>query len=669
MTFNSFKEKTFAKCKIIIDKYSAFSGKNWFLDNVIISLITVFICELFCRGSIVETILFLILSLPAALMNMLIVLSLMMIPYFFKKRLYWKYFISAFWIALSIINSVMYSFRLMPFNFTDILLIPSTFTVFPMYLEIWQMILISVLVIALVYALIFIYRRTPKCERMVKRGAYCFLGMLLLSFVYYTFASGTGILNNRISGLSNKYKHNGFIYCFTSSAIDTGMREPSDYSAAQLAHIIKDINNDKKDTPTKANIIFLQLESFFDVNKLKEINFSENPIPVFTELLNNYSHGYLDVPTFSAGTVNTEFEVLTGMNIDFFGIGEYPYATVVEDTVTESLAFCLSEDGYRTHAIHNNSATFYDRNIIYSNLGFDTFTSIEYMYNVESNSLGWAKDMSLVPAINDCLDSSDGLDLIYTVGVQTHGSYPDDAVERPNKISVEGVEDESQKNSLEYYLNELKEVDEFLGALVSDLELRDEPTVLVVFGDHMPGVEIGDSELMIDNQYQTEYCLWSNFDTDVIIKDLEAYQLYAYVLDRLNIEGTQLSKFHQSYNYKQSPEYMSAFELLQYDMIFGEHIATNGKIYEPTKLAMGIKEIKLNEVNAVADTLYVHGENFNEFTLIYINDKKIDTKFINSKNLTARDAKIKKGDKITLSQVDANGNVLSTSNAISVTQQ
>ncbi len=662
MSFKDFKQKSFAKAKILLDKYSAFSEKHWFLDNIIIAVLTVFFCELFCRGSILESCLFLVLSLPAALMNVLIVLSLMMLPFIFKKRLYWKYFIPAFWITLAIINSVMYSFRLMPFNFTDILLIPSTFTVFPVYLKIWQMVLIGVLVVGVFYALIWIYRRTPPLERMTKRGIMLFFVMLLVSLGYYSFASGTGILNNRISGLINKYNHNGFIYCFTSSAIDTGMREPEDYSAVELAHIIKDINNNKKDSPTKANIIFLQLESFFDVNKMKELKLSENPLPVFNELLENYSHGYLNVPTFSAGTANTEFEVLTGMNIDFFGIGEYPYETVVEDTVTESLAFSLSKDGYRTHAIHNNSATFYDRNIIYSNFGFDTFTSIEYMYNVERNHLGWAKDMSLVPAINNCLDSSDSLDLIYAVGVQTHGSYPDEEVKRKDKITVSGIEDEKLKNTLEYYVNELSEVDDFLGALISDLKLREEPTVLVVFGDHMPGVEVDDSELINDNKYQTEYVLWSNFDTDLIIKDLEAYQLYAYVLDRLNIEGTQLSKLHESYNYKETDEYMSAFELLQYDMLFGEHIATNGRNYKPSKLSMGIKDIVLEDVNIVADTMHIHGENFNEFTTAFINGKKVDTDLVNSKNLTVSDAKIKKGDKITLYQVDTNGNILSVSN-------
>ena len=98
--------------------------------------------------------------------------------------------------------------------------------------------------------------------------------------------------------------------------------------------------------------------------------------------------------------------------------------------------------GYKSHAIHNNTAIFYERDSIYANLGFDTFTSLEYMYDVEFNSMGWAKDISMVKSILDCMESSKGPDLIYTVGVQTHGAYPDETPKAPYKITVGGIEDE-----------------------------------------------------------------------------------------------------------------------------------------------------------------------------------------------------------------------------------
>ena len=82
-------------------------------------------------------------------------------------------------------------------------------------------------------------------------------------------------------------------------------------------------------TKEKPNIVFLQLESFIDASYLLNLEYSADPTPYFRYLKENYPSGYLTVPTFGAGTANTEFEVITGMNIDYFGTGEYPYNTVL----------------------------------------------------------------------------------------------------------------------------------------------------------------------------------------------------------------------------------------------------------------------------------------------------------------------------------------------------
>lgn len=60
------------------------------------------------------------------------------------------------------------------------------------------------------------------------------------------------------------------------------------------------------------------------------MEFSSNPTPNFDRIRSEYSSGYLSVPCFGAGTANTEFEVQTGVNLDDFGPGEYPYRTVMQ---------------------------------------------------------------------------------------------------------------------------------------------------------------------------------------------------------------------------------------------------------------------------------------------------------------------------------------------------
>lgn len=657
-------EKITLYFKKIKQAYIKFSDEHWFWANAVLAFITVFIVELFNRPSVLDAVEYMVLYFPSALMNILIVLTFLMLPPLAKRHVYWKYFLCVICILMGIVNFVLFQFRMLPFNYTDILLIPSTISVIPLYLSLWQICLIVVTLVSIVCLFVYIYRKIPKRNSNVKKAIISFVMMFAVSFSYYLLASSTGAIDNRVSGLKNKYYHNGFLYCFTSSAVDRGMREPDDYSSKKVANIVRDINNNNKNKSLKANIIFLQLESFFDANYTTNYKYSENPVPVFSELKKNYSHGFMNVPTFSAGTANTEFEILTAMNIDFFGIGEYPYRTVIEDKATESAPFCLRDIGYKSHAIHNNTAIFYERDKIYSNLGFDTFTSLEYMYDVEYNQMGWAKDMTLVTSILDCMDSTKEPDLIYAVGVQTHGAYPKDNPKTDYRIKVEGIDDESIKNSYEYYINQMNEVDSFVGSLISELEMCDEPTVLVVFGDHMPGFELEEENLYNKSIYQTEYVMWSNFDMDMIIKNLETYHLYPYVLDRLNISGGTMSKFHQKYSYKETPEYMSEFELMQYDLIYGQKIGAGSKQYKPTNLKLGIRPIKLDKLNRVVDKIYVHGMNFNQYSWVYVNGQKVKTEFINIDNLSVDMEAINKGDKVCVSQLDENSDVLSSSNTI-----
>ena len=129
----------------------------------------------------------------------------------------------------------------------------------------------------------------------------------------------------------------------------------------------------------------------------KEVEFlemSEDPIPNFRALMQKYSSGYYKVPSVGAGTANTEFETITGMNLRDFGPGEYPYKTILQKTTCESMAYVLKELGYGTHAIHNNTASFYDRRAVFSKPGFDTFPSREMMDIKEMTPNGWPKAVS-----------------------------------------------------------------------------------------------------------------------------------------------------------------------------------------------------------------------------------------------------------------------------------
>ena len=65
----------------------------------------------------------------------------------------------------------------------------------------------------------------------------------------------------------------------------------------------------------------------FDTSEYLALQTTKDPLPNLRKMAEEYSSGYCQVPTIGAGTANTEFEVITGMNLRYFGPGEYPYKT------------------------------------------------------------------------------------------------------------------------------------------------------------------------------------------------------------------------------------------------------------------------------------------------------------------------------------------------------
>ena len=208
----------------------------------------------------------------------------------------------------------------------------------------------------------------------------------------------------------------------------------------------------------------------------------------------------------------------------------------MQSAICESAAYDLKNLGYSTHALHNNDGTFYNRNKVFSHLGYDTFTSIEYMSDIEYNPIGWAKDSILTGEIAKILDSTEGSDYIYTISVQGHGDYPSQMPENYNpEIKVENFFDGADKTAFEYYINQIHEMDKFVGELVKYLSERDEQTILVMYGDHLPGFNFTNETLSYGNIYQTPYVIWDNIGLKREYKNMEAYQLSSYVFGRLGI--------------------------------------------------------------------------------------------------------------------------------------
>jgi hypothetical protein len=445
----------------------------------------------------------------------------------------------------------------------------------------------------------------------------------------------------------------------SSSFIDVGVSKPADYSKEKIEELVKNAkgascSGDER-TP---DIIFVQLESFFDVNLLKNVTYSENPISFYNYLETFCPHGYLTMPTVGAGTARTEFEILSGMSLEYFGFCEYPYKTILRKTACESICYNLSEYGYKSHAIHNNDATFYSRNTVFSALGFDTFTSIEYMPNVTYNAMGWAEDCVLTEEIVKALDSTKGSDFVFTITVQSHGKYYKiPASEGEHVITASGLWSEDDQASFEYFLRQLYEVDRFIEDLVNTLKARGEPVVLVLYGDHQPTFGYTEADLENGSYFQTGYVIWSNIELDAENRDLSAYQLSAYVTGLLGLDGGVINEYHHAcMDYENQEEYLNGLWSLQYDALYGEKLAYGGVYpYDFSELTLGVEPVKISGFEINGNRFYVYGENFTAYSRVCINGSVIETEFVDEHTLVCSvlGKAPKESDLITVVQISA----------------
>lgn len=645
-----------------VKKALFYSIHTWIFKCFVIAFGMELVVETLGRRSLFKGIGFMISSPVVYLYNVSIIFFTLLFALFLRRRVFGLIMISMLWLACGIVNFVVLGYRVTPFAAIDFLMLFDVFSMIDVYLRKWQQILIVIAIVGALILLVILFKKTPKFEghRHVKRTMLTCVGVWIFVLLFTNFSVKHNIISDDFANLGEAYKDYGFAYCFTNSIIDNGIDEPEDYSKETVLELKAELDTvvpeGEKKTP---NVIIIQLESFFDPKDVVGLNMSEDPVPTFTKLKEEYPSGYFTVPALGAGTANTEFEVITGMSSGYFGAGEYAYKTTVNDTPVESLCSILKKEGYGTYAIHNNKSSFYDRKDVYDTMGFDAFISLEYMYDVEYTYNGWAKDFTLVDDIMKCMKDTKGQDFVYTISVQAHGRYPEKMDEWEDYIQVD-YEDESLVPAYDYYINQIHEMDMMIEDLIEELDAYGEDYVLLLYGDHLPTLELTEENLPNSSLFQTEYILVNNIGLDMEDEDIVATEISTKILSALNIPYGYAQKA-QIY-YEDPVVVEEKIHMIAYDMLFGERYLYDGGSPVPEDdMKMGVDVISISSIKNKSNHIVVTGENFNEFSVVYDGDKDLDTIYVDSNTLMVEDRKASSGDVFTVKQVDKSHHILSTS--------
>ena len=611
------------------------------------------------------------------LANTLIIYATLSICAFFRRRTFVLCLVSSLWIALGISNAVILTQRMTPFNMKDLTALGDGITLMTTYFSMPQIVglVVGITAAVIVFTLLFIKgRRRRKIHRFWSLIGIAASWAVMIGVIFSLI--NIGVLSTFFGSLPYAYRDYGVPYCFTNTWLNTGIHKPAGYSREMIQNLLpkdvltknKTIKLKNKDISTndddKPNILFLQLESFVDPLKFRHVAFSEDPIPYYRSLEKKYSSGSLTVPACGAGTANTECEFMTGLSMHFFGPGEYPFKSVLSKEPVESIARDLKSIGYSTHAIHNHRALFYNRNEVFANMAYDTFTSVEYMSDIQKTPKGWAKDKILTSQIMDALKYTDQKDYIYTISVQGHGQYPAEKLLADPDIQVTKAPSDAVRNRYEYYANEVHEMDQFVKELTETLSKYDEKVILVMYGDHIPALDIAEENYDAKDLFQTQYVIWDNYGAEKKDMDICAFELPAELLDRLDIHVGTTTLYHQTKDHD-DPDFLKGLKALGYDMIYGNCYIYGGKNpFKATDMKLGVRDITIDEVAKVGKKYYIKGKNFTEESKVTLDGEPLETVYLSSSLLgLLQSVDPADASRMKVSQIDRN-----TSTIISTTE-
>lgn len=330
------------------------------------------------------------------------------------------------------------------------------------------------------------------------------------------------------------YEDNGYVLGFCLNIKYIQVNVPETYSVEKTEEILKSIPEveEVSQAAVKPNIIMIMNEAYVDLQDVGEFQTNIEYMPFVNGLTDNTVTGDLYVSVYGGGTSNTEYEVLTGNSTAFLANGCIPYQQYISSKYkTGGMVSNLKEQGYTCYAVHPMSARNWERDVVYESMGFDKFFDIDsfsnqvYVRGVLTSD--WDNYQKVVALLKE-RETSDPM-FIFNVTVQNHGGYTY-GTEFEEAVEVEDMEQEYPK--VNEYLSLMKLSDNALIYLIGELQQFEEPTLVVLFGDHHPAVEEEFYEELIgkpmeewnieelQKRYQVPLVIWANYDIEE--KDLGA---------------------------------------------------------------------------------------------------------------------------------------------------
>ena len=357
---------------------------------------------------------------------------------------------------------------------------------------------------------------------------------------------------------------NGLVLNFTVCLKYMKVEKPDSYSQETLAALAGENPSDAADTAASAdggtqpvNVIVIMNESLSDLSVLPGVESNMDAMPFLRSLTENTVKGYAYSSVFGGTTANSEYEFLTGNTTAFLPAGTVPYQMYVSPG-DPSLVGQMEALGYTTIAAHPYRSSGWNRPTVYADYGFDEvyfesdFQDRAYMRGDERT--GYVTDRcDYENLIRWYEEKEEGQPLfLFNVTMQNHSAYQMAWTNLPKEVWLTG-ELENRFQTVNQYLSLVYQSDQAFGDLIDYFSQVEEPTMILLFGDHQPQVATNfytdvlgtnPDTATAQKKQMVPFVLWANYDIpEAQGVELSLNYLSALLMDTANLPMTGYQKF------------------------------------------------------------------------------------------------------------------------------
>ncbi len=366
------------------------------------------------------------------------------------------------------------------------------------------------------------------------RGAITFCAALPVALFFNLEDHSDGDIKFNINRFT---KENGVLYSLYVEAKQHGIDEPEGYCENTAQELLACSQLPK--VPNSPNIIVVMNESLSDFDLVGELPLTQDLLPFIHSMDKNCIKGKALVSVFGGYTCQSEWEFLTGNTMAFLPVTAVPYNQFIDYPI-DSIASSLKQLGYDTTAVHPYHGIEWNRDKNYPLMGFDKFVTgedygvvtekmLETLPSEVEESLyfgdldyirGFVSDSENYRKIIELMEEKEAgkPQFIFNITIQNHGSYGYEGDDFEEVEFCKGA-----PKNINQYLTVAHESDKAFEELITYFENYPEDTIILMFGDHQPALDMPYTKLFADptnevevheTNYTVPYVMWANYDVD-----------------------------------------------------------------------------------------------------------------------------------------------------------